>query len=108
MTMRVHPQLDYLMRLCDHRFMVYGRDSTAVHKVRAKILGFEAETRPSQQDINSSPIFALRRVADESGPPSIIGKHWVPYLEQKAILQIASLKTSPIRMGGCPCTLGQA
>ena len=52
--------------LCDHRFMVYGRDSTAVHEVRAKILGLEAETRPSQQGINSSPIFTLRRVADES------------------------------------------
>ena len=34
--------------LHDHRFTVYGRDSTAVHKVRAKILGLEAETRPSQ------------------------------------------------------------
>ena len=33
--------------LRDHRFMVYGRDSTAVHEVRAKILGLEAETRPS-------------------------------------------------------------
>ena len=42
--------------------------------------------RPSLQDINSSPIFALRRAADESQPPSIIGKHWVPYLEQKGHL----------------------
>ena len=33
--------------LRDHRFTVYGGDSTAVHKVRAKILGLEAETRPS-------------------------------------------------------------
>ena len=33
--------------LRDHRFTVYSRDSTAVHKVRAKILGLEAETRPS-------------------------------------------------------------
>ena len=72
--------------LLDHRFMVYGRDSPAVHEVRAKILGLEAETRPSQEDIDSSPIFALRRVADESRPPSIIGKHWVPYLEQKGHL----------------------
>ena len=32
--------------LRDHRFMVHGRDSTAVHKVRAKILGLEAEMRP--------------------------------------------------------------
>ena len=32
--------------LRDHRFTVYGRDSTAVHEVRAKILGLEAEMRP--------------------------------------------------------------
>ena len=63
--------------LHDHRFMVYGRDSTAVHEVRAKILWLEAKMRPSQQDIDSSPIFALRRAADESWPPSIIGKQWV-------------------------------
>ena len=72
--------------LCDHRFTVYGRDSAAVHEVRARILGLEAKTKPSQQDIDSSPVFALRRAADESWPPAIIGKHWVPYLEQKGHL----------------------
>ena len=72
--------------LCDNRFTVYGRDSVAVHEVRARILRLEAEMRPSQQDIDSSSIFALRRAADESRPPSIIGKHWVLYLEQKGHL----------------------
>ena len=52
--------------LHDHRFTVYGKDCTAVHEVRAKILSLKAGTRPSQQDINSSPIFALRRAADKS------------------------------------------
>ena len=33
--------------LHDHRFTVYGRDSTAVHEVRAKILRLEAKMRPS-------------------------------------------------------------
>ena len=33
--------------LRDHRFTVYGRDSTAVHEVRARILGLEAKTEPS-------------------------------------------------------------
>ena len=42
--------------------------------------------RPSRQDIDSSPIFALRRAANESWPPSIIGEHWVPYLKQKGHL----------------------
>ena len=95
--------------LRDHKFMAYGKDSAAVHEVMARILGLEAGTRPSRQDIDSSPIFALRRAADESRPPSIIGQHWVPYLEQKGHLKsIASLKTFPIRMGGCPCTPGLA
>ena len=46
--------------LRNHIFMVYGRDSTAVNEVRARILELEARTRPCQQDIDSSPIFALR------------------------------------------------
>ena len=88
--------------LRDHRFTVYGRDSTAVHEVRAKILGLEAEMRPSRQDINSSPIFALRRVADESQPPSIIGKHWVPYLEQKGHLADCKPKDFSYKDGWLP------
>ena len=33
--------------LHDHRFTVYGKDSTAVHEVRAKILSLKAGMRPS-------------------------------------------------------------
>ena len=46
--------------LWDHRFTVYSRDSTAIHEVRAEILSLEAGVRPTQQDIDSSPIFTLR------------------------------------------------
>ena len=88
--------------LRDHRFTVYGRDSAAVHEVRARILGLEAKMRPSRQDINSSPIFALRRAADESQPPSIIGKHWVPYLEQKGHLTDCKPKDFSYKDGWLP------
>ena len=88
--------------LRDHRFTVYGRDSAAVHEVRARILGLEAEMRPSRQDIDSSPIFALRRAADESWPPSIIGKHWVPYLEQKGHLVDCKPKDFSYKDGWLP------
>ena len=71
--------LDETLR--DHRFTVYSRDSIAVHKVRARILSLKAGVKPFHQDIDSSSIFALRRAADESQSPSIIGQHWVPYLE---------------------------
>ena len=88
--------------LCDHRFTVNGMDSTAVHKVRAQILGLEAEARPSRQDIDSSPIFALRRAVDESQPPSIIGEHWVPYLEQKSHLMDCKPKDFSYKDGWLP------
>ena len=88
--------------LRDHRFTVYGRDSATVDEVRARILGLEAETRPSQQDVDSSPIFALRRAADESRPPSIIGKHWVPYLKQKSHLADCKPKDFSYKDGWLP------
>ena len=88
--------------LCDHRFMVYGKDSTAVHEVRAKILGLEAGMRPSWQDIDLSPIFALRKAADESQPSSIISKHWVPYLKQKGHLVDCKPKDFSYKDGWLP------
>ena len=88
--------------LHDHRFMAYGKDSAAVHEVRARILGLEAGMRPSQQDIDSSPIFTLRRVADESLPPSIIGQHWVPYLEQEGHLADCKPKDFSYKDGWLP------
>ena len=88
--------------LCDHRFMVYSKDSTTVHKVRTRILSLQARMRPSQQDIDSSPIFALRRAADESWSLSIIGKHWVPYLEQKGHLADCKPKNFSYKDGWLP------
>ena len=88
--------------LRDHRFTVYGRDSTAVHEVRARILSLETKMKPSRQDIDSPPIFALRRAADESWPPSIIGEHWVPYLEQKGHLADCKPKDFSYKDGWLP------
>ena len=88
--------------LHDHRFTVYSRDSTAVHEVRARILGLKVGMRPSRQDIDSSSIFALRRAADESWSPSIIGQHWVPYLEQKGHLMDCKPKDFTYKDGWLP------
>ena len=88
--------------LRDHRFTVYGNDSAAVHEVRAKILGLKAGMRPTWQDMDSSAIFALRRAADESQPPSIIGKHWVPYLKQKGHLADCQPKEFSYKDGWLP------
>ena len=94
--------------LQDHRFTVYSRDSIAVQEVMAKILGLESGSTLSQQDLDSSQIFPLRRAADEAGQPSIIGQHWVPFWREKTILQIAHPRNSPTRKDGCLCTRGQA
>ena len=88
--------------LHDHRFTVYSKDSTAVHEVRARILGLKARMRPSWQDIDSSPIFALRRAADELRSLSIIGKHWAPYLEQKGHLADCNPKDFSYKDGWLP------
>ena len=88
--------------LRNHRFTVYGRDSAAVNKVRARILGLEAKMRPSRQDVDSSLIFALRRAADELWPPSIIGEHWVPYLKQKGHLADCKPKDFSYKDGWLP------
>ena len=87
--------------LRDHRFTVYSRDSTAVHEVRARILGLKAGAKPSRQDIDSSSIFPLR-AADESQLPSIIGQHWVPYLEQKGHLADCKPKDFTYKDGWLP------
>ena len=88
--------------LHDHRFMVYSRDSTAVHEVRARILSLKARVKLSRQDIDSSSIFALRRAKDESRSPSIIGQHWVPYLKQKGHLTDCKAKNFTYKDGWLP------
>ena len=70
--------------------------------MRARILGLEAKTRPSRQDVDSSPIFALRRAADESRPPSIIGEHWVLYFKQKGHLADCKPKDFSYKDGWLP------
>ena len=72
--------------LRDQRFKVYKKDNEAVHQVRVKILGLGDKAKPSQEDIDSSPIFILRRAADELRAPAIIGQHWIPYFEEKGHL----------------------
>ena len=72
--------------LHDQRVKVYEKDNEAVHQVRIKILGLGDKMKPSQEDIDSSPIFTLRRAADELRVPTIIGQHWIPYFEEKGHL----------------------
>ena len=54
--------------------------------MRVKILGLGDQTKPSQEDIDSSPIFTLRKAANEPRAPDIIGHHWIPHLKEKGHL----------------------
>ena len=81
---------------------MYQKDNENVHKVRAKILGLSEESRPSWEAIDSSPIFALRRVADETKAPDIIGEHWIPYLEEMGLLADCPLRDLPSLEGRLP------
>ena len=88
--------------LCEHRFKVYEKDNENIHKVRAKILGLSEESRPSREAIDSSPIFALWWVADETRAPDIIGEHWIPYLEEMGLLADRPLRDLPSLEGRLP------
>ena len=88
--------------LHDQRFKVYEKDNEAVHQVRVKILGLGDKMKPSREDIDSSPIFTLRRAADELRAPTIIGQHWIPYFEEKGHLADCPPKDFPYPEGWLP------
>ena len=86
--------------LRDQRFKVYEKDNEAVFQVRVKILGLGDKTKPSREDIDSSPIFTLRRAADESRAPTILGQHWIPYFEEKGHL-LSRRMVALVHQGWC-------
>ena len=51
--------------------------------------------KPSQEEIDSSPIFDLRRAADDSCPPAVIGQYWIPHLEKEGYLASCPPKELP-------------
>ena len=63
------------------RFELFQKDFPAVQEVRARLLELKEGEVITQQVLNSSPTFHLRRVADESRAPSIIGEHWIDHLD---------------------------
>ena len=88
--------------LHEQRFKVYEKDNENVHKVRAKILGLSEESRSLWEAIDSSPIFALWQVADETKAPDIIGEHWIPYLEEMGLLADCPPRDLPSLEGRLP------
>ena len=62
------------------RYDTLCSDHPWVHKVRCSLLGLEAGTMPSREDIDSSERFAPGAACKDSEPPDIMTKHWLPVL----------------------------
>ena len=66
-------------------FELYEKDLPEVQEVCAWILGLDEGEKVTQEVLDSSPAFHLRRVADETHPPTIIGTHWIDHLNEGRI-----------------------
>ena len=68
------------------RYETLAADNNWVHQVRCSLLGLEAGTTPSKEDINTSEQFVPRVAAWESEPPEVITDHWLPILWEEGLL----------------------
>ena len=62
-------------------FELYQKDLPAVQEVRAQILKLQEGGVVTQHVLDSSPTFRLRRAADKTRPPTVIGEHWIDHLD---------------------------
>ena len=63
------------------QFELFQKDLPVVQEVRAQILELQEGEVITQQVLDSSPTFHLRRAADESRAPTVIGEHWIDHLD---------------------------
>ena len=63
------------------RFELYEKDLPEVQEVRAQILSLDEGEEVTQEVLDSSPDFCLRRVANETRPPTVIDMHWIDHLD---------------------------
>ena len=68
------------------RFELYQKDHPEVRDIRAQILELDNRDDVTQEALDSSLTFRLRRVADESHSPTIIGDHWIDHLESEGCI----------------------
>ena len=68
------------------RYETLAADNNWVHQVRYSLLGLEAGTTPSKEDINTSECFIPQAAAQESEPPELITDHWLPILQEEGLL----------------------
>ena len=64
-------------------FELYEKDLFEVQEVCARILGLDEGEKVTQEVLDSSPTFRLRRAVDETRPPTVIGVHWIDHLDNE-------------------------
>ena len=65
------------------RFELYEKDLPEVQEVCAQILSLDEGEKATQEDLDSSPTFHLRRAVDETRPPMVIGAQWIDHLDNE-------------------------
>ena len=80
------------------QFELYKKDLPEVQEVRAWILGLDEGEEVTQKALDSSPTFHLRRAADETCPPMVIGAHWIDNLNNDG--RIAKCKPHDFKFEG--------
>ena len=69
------------------RYDTLCSDHPWVHKVRCSLLGLEAGTMLSREDIDSSPRFVPQATCKETEPPEIITEHWLLVLWEGLLME---------------------
>ena len=68
------------------RYVVYSSDYAWVQSVHGSLLGLEADTTPSREDIDKSCHFTPWMAASQQDHLDVIAKHWVPPLRREGLL----------------------
>ena len=68
------------------RYETFMADTSWVQCVRCSLLGLEAGTTPSREDIDTSEHFIPQAAASELDLPEVITKHWLPILQEEGLL----------------------
>ena len=84
--------------LSNARFELYKKDLPEVQEVWAWILRLDEGEEVTQEVLDSSTAFQLRRVADKTRSPMVIGVHWIDYLDNDG--HIAQCKPHDFKFEG--------
>ena len=68
------------------RYETFTADNSWVQHVRCSLLGLEAGTTPSREDIDTSEHFVPRAAASELDLPEVTTDYWLPILQEEGLL----------------------